>query len=239
LRDSATIPNVSARAIFKLASATLSGERYSPPEDCMNPRTIVTIGIGAGMLAASAWLLAQSGGALSAGRARELLRRVGGGERDKDQVRIKSVTPGIGGSDAIVEAQIETAFRFTREGGQWRVAEIRLGDRQWESFELITEAVRREKLRRTAALLRQLGEALEAYRRERGNYVVADEMAVLADHLAPRYLGAPLRFDLWGAEFRYRGTANGYQLVSSGPDRQPGTADDLVLENGTLRPSVE
>jgi hypothetical protein len=204
----------------------------------MNSRTITTICALAWALLASALLLASSD-ALEARQARELLQRLGGAEWKKEQVRIKSVTPGLSASEAIVEAQIETAFRFTRAGDQWRVAEVRLGDRQWESLELVAEALRREKVRRTTALLREITGALEAYRRERGHYVIAEEASVLVDHLAPRYLDAVIGFDLWGVPLAYRGTAAHYRLSSAGPDRQPGTGDDLVIENGALRTPAE
>ena len=201
----------------------------------MVPRTTTTICLSLCALAASTILLAQSGGSLNPGQARDLLRRLGGAEMEKDRVRIKSVTPGIGGGGVIVEAQIDTAFRVTRDHDAWHVTDIRLGDRQWESIELITEAVRREKLRRTTALLQQIGEALENYRRERGHYVVTDDVAVLTDHLTPQYLREPVRFDLWGATLNYHGTAASYRLLSAGPDRKPETNDDLVIENGKLR----
>jgi hypothetical protein len=190
------------------------------------------IGLVACLLSLSAVLIAQSG-RLDAGDARELLRHLWGGELPKAQVRVKSVEPGLTGNDAIVEAQIETAYRFARSSEGWKAAEIRIGDRQWESIELMTEAIRREKIRRTTMLMQQLAEALEAHKRTQGSYVVADEFVKLLDQLPPRY--ASLRNDLWGAAFSYRGTASAYQLVSAGPDRQMGTGDDLVMENGALR----
>jgi len=201
----------------------------------MIPRTSITICLGVGVLATASLLLAQSG-SLSSGRARDLVRQLGGGaELEKDRVRIKSVKPGIGSGGVIVEAQIDAAFRVTRDKDDWRVTDIRLGDREWESIELITEAVRREKIRRTTALLQQVADALESYRRERGNYVVAEDAGVLSDHLAPRYLREPVRFDQWGAALVYHGTTSGYRLISAGPDRKPETNDDLVMENGKLR----
>ncbi len=203
----------------------------------MIPRTSITICLGVGVLATATLLLAQSGGSLSPGRARELLRRLGGAELEKDRVRIKSVTPGIGG--VMVEAQLDATFRVTRDHDDWRVTDIRLGDREWESIELITEAVRREMTRRASALLQQVAEALESYRRERGNYVVTDDASVLSDHLAPHYLREPVRFDPWGAALIYHGTASSYRLISAGPDRKPETNDDLVMENGKLRGTSE
>ena len=204
----------------------------------LNPRTARTVCLGLWALAATALLWAQGGG-LDARRARDLIRRLGGGEMEQGRVRVKNISAGIGGSSVIVEAQIETAFRFTRDQNDWRIAEIRLADGQWESIELVEEAVRREKIRRTAALLQKLGEGLEAYRRARGNYVVTDDIAVLVDHLSPQYLSPPLRFDLWGVQFDYRGLTNSYRLASAGPDRRPGTGDDLVVEDGRARPTAE
>src|SRR2546423_14312769 len=128
----------------------------------MIPRTSITICLGVGMLATATLLLAQSG-SLSPARARDLLRHLGGAELEKDRVRIKSVKPGVGSGGVIVEAQIDAAFRVTRDQNDWRVTDIRLGDREWESIELITEAVRREKIRRTTSLLQQVAEALESY----------------------------------------------------------------------------
>jgi len=184
-------------------------------------------------------LSASPGDTLSVSKARELLQHIGGGNLDKDQVRIKDINPSLTGSDVIVEAQIETAFRITRDNGDWRVSEIRLGDRQWESFELVEEAIRREKVRRTTIMLKEFADGLTAYQHERGRFVETEDMEELLDHLSPRYLATPYRFDLWGKELKYRGKANKYRLVSSGPDRKAGTKDDLIVENGLLRPETE
>jgi hypothetical protein len=181
---------------------------------------------------ASVWLWAANGGRLDAKRAREILRHLGGAELKPEQVRIIRVSPGLGGGGTIVEAQVETAVRFAEQGGEWRAAEIRLGDRQWESVELITEAVRREKMRRTEALLRRVADGLEAYRREHGSYVVSEDLDGLINVLPPRYVELGIRFDFWHEPLTYRGTAASFRLASSGPDRAPGTPDDIVVEAG-------
>lgn len=183
-------------------------------------------------------LMANAAESLSVRQARELLQRLGGGNLSKDQVQIRKIESGVSGN-AIIEAQIETAFRVKKEKDGWRIAEVRLGDRQWESFELIEEALTREKARRTTALLKQLTDGLDAYQRERGQYVKSDQIAELLDYLSPRYLSAPPRFDLWGKEFDYRGSASAYRLVSAGPDGKTGTKDDLVVENGVLKTATE
>ena len=80
--------------------------------------------------------------------ARTLLQTILGSDLKKEQIQVKSIKSG--GS---VEAQIETTFRFAREGKEWKIAEVRLGDKHWESIELVEEAIKREKARRTQVFL--------------------------------------------------------------------------------------
>jgi hypothetical protein len=196
---------------------------------------IVTIVAGA----ANILLLAAPADSISVKKARELIQNIAGAHLSKDQVQIKDVTSGAVGGDVIVEARIETAFRLTRENGDWRIAEVRLGDRQWESFELIEEGIRREKVRRTTAMLKALADGLIAYQRDRGRFAETDKIAELLDYLSPRYIATPYRFDLWGKQFEYRGTATSYRLISAGPDRKSDTNDDLVVENGVIRSTTD
>ena len=151
-----------------------------------------------------------------------------------DGVHIKNISRGVGG-DAIVEAQFEAAFRFTADKeGNWQAVEVRTGDRNWESIELVQTALRKEKALRTGADLRTIATALEAYRRERGSYVQADTGSALIDHLAPRYLSSIIRLDAWSHELSYKGSATGYRLISPGADGKLDTDDDIVFENGSL-----
>lgn len=180
------------------------------------------------LLVSSAAVWSASGG-LTAKEARELLRKLGGADLKPEQVRIKTISGGIGGSDTIVEAQIETAVRFKQTKGQWQVEDIRLGDRNWESVELVLEGVKREKIRRTEAVLQKVATALDAYRKDKGGYFEGAEFAALLDKLSPAYLPVPARFDLWGQELKYEGKTSGYKLYSLGPDRKAGTTDDLVI----------
>lgn len=150
-----------------------------------------------------------------------------------DNVHIKSISRA--GSDAIVEAQFDAAFRFTSDkDGKWQAVEVRTGDRKWESIELIQTAIQKEKALRTSADLRTVATALESYRRENGSYVNADTCSALIDHLSPRYLVSVVRLDAWSREFDYKGASGAYRLVSLGPDGKPGTGDDIVFENGRL-----
>jgi hypothetical protein len=214
----------------------------NPKEQLMKlriqPRKLIVCGAGLCVFAlASMWLLAIAAESLNVRQARDLLQHLGGANLSKDQVQIKKIESGAGGG-AIIEAQIETAFRVQKGKDGWRIAEVRLGDRQWESFELIEEAVKREKMRRTTALLNRFAEGLKAYQQDRGQYAVTDEISELLDYLSPRYIPLPPRFDLWGKEFEYDGTATNYRLVSAGPDGKKGTSDDLVLENGIVKSEI-
>lgn len=169
--------------------------------------------------------------ALGVRQARDVLRKIAGANLGSDQVRIKNISSGVGSGGVIVVAQIETAFRMVQDGRDWKVADVRLGDRQWESFELIEEAVRREKERRTTAIMKKIEEAIDSYRRDRGVYMDADDIGELLDYISPAYLSAPARFDLWGEQFEFKASRDRYRLVSRGADRRKDTADDLIVEN--------
>ncbi|HSB09565.1 MAG TPA: type II secretion system protein GspG [Blastocatellia bacterium] len=192
------------------------------------PRVVMMVGVAVSLVAAGVFARE-----LGAREARDRIAQVLGFDKP-DRVHIKSISSGVGG-DAIVEAQLETAFRFKADkDGKWQPVEVRTGDRRWESIELIQTAIQKEKTLRTTAELRTLATALEAYRRDNGSYVEADSGAALIDSLGTRYLVAIIRLDAWSRELGYKGTPSGYRLSSAGPDGKPGTGDDIVFENGQL-----
>jgi hypothetical protein len=166
---------------------------------------------------------------LSAKEARQLLTRMAGIELPSAAVRVKTISSM--GSSAVVEAQIETAFRFVRgDDGKWRVAEIRTGDNRWEDVDMIARAVNQEKTERARAELETFATALEAFRRERGFYVEAANAVALVDQLNPLYLARVIRNDPWHRQYQYEGNRNQYVLRSFGLDGKPNTGDDIVLE---------
>jgi predicted transcriptional regulator len=198
------------------------------------PKSLVLFSCASLLSLVGAYWLARAADAIGAKQAREMIQKMAGASLGPDQVQIKKISGGVGGG-VIVEAQIETAFRFQKDKDGWRIVETRLGAGQWESFELIEEAIKQEKIRRTTDLMRQIAVGIGAYKNERGQFVEAEEIAKLLDVLTPRYLKTPHRFDLWGEELKYHGSAGGYRLISLGPDRKSGTKDDLILENGELK----
>jgi|SRR5215470_3930949 len=192
------------------------------------PTRLTTLAIGLSLLGAGA--LARE---LGAREARERIAKAVGLE-NADRVHIKSINGGSG-REAIVEATFDGTFRMTSDkSGNWTVAEVRTGDRCWESVDLIRTAVRKEKILRTTADLRTLATALESFRREHGSYVTAASGAALLDALSPHYIDTILRLDAWSHEFEYHGSQAGYRLASLGPDGKPGTGDEIVVENGKL-----
>jgi hypothetical protein len=192
------------------------------------PRVVLMIALALAMVWAVAFARE-----LGAREAREKITAALGLDKP-DRVRIKTISAGMGG-EAIVEAQLEVAFRFTTDKeGNWKAADVSAGDRRWESLELIQTAVRKEKTLRTTAEMRTLATALEAFRRERGFYVEADTNSALSDNLAPKYMNTIIRLDAWSHEFEYKGNRTSYRLASFGPDGKPNTGDEIIFENGQM-----
>src|SRR2546425_7161721 len=170
-------------------------------------------------------------GDLTPKEARRLIARMAGIQLPSDAVRIKDID--AMGNSTVVTAQVETAFRFVKgDKGQWRVAEIRTGDRRWEDLNTLLRALNAEKSARARAELEAIATALESYRRERGNYVEANSEAALIDHLSPRYLSQVIRVDPWHQPYEYEGTATSFVLRSAGPDGKPNTPDDVTVSRG-------
>jgi hypothetical protein len=75
-----------------------------------------------------------------------------------------------------------------------------------------------------------LATALEAFRRERGFYVVGKGESNLVDQLNPRYLARVVRVDPWHKPYLYEGARDAYTLRSTGADGKENTADDVVMQ---------
>ena len=171
-------------------------------------------------------------GDLTPKEARRLIARMAGIQLPSDAVRIKDID--AMGDSAVVTAQVETAFRFVKgDRGQWRVAEIRTGDRRWEDLDTLMRALNAEKTARARAELESIATALESYRREHGAYLESKSEAMLVDHLNPRYLARIIRIDPWHQPYEYEGTRDGFTLRSAGPDGKSNTADDIILPGGS------
>lgn len=173
---------------------------------------------------------AMSAGELSPGEARNLIARMPGFELSRDAVRVKEVN--AVGNSAVVVAQVETAYRMERGGdGKWRVAEIRTGANRWQSVDELARSLAEEKAIVARSEMETMATALEGYRRARGVYVTGDTVAVLMDHLQPRFLCRVIRIDPWHQPYAYSGSANSYTLRSAGPDEKLDTSDDVIFNH--------
>ena len=157
----------------------------------------------------------------------------GGGDEPliRGAVRVEKPASALSalGSSAVLEAEVEASFDFVRERGRWRVARARLAGETFDEFEALARAFDQVRIARARGDLDTLASALEAFRRERGFYVAVETGSALNDHLSPRYLPAPVRFDPWHRAYEYEGTPAGYVLRSLGPDGKPNTADDVTI----------
>jgi hypothetical protein len=164
-----------------------------------------------------------------------------GKDKNKDKDNSKSNEPlqrgpltikqlSLMGSSAVAEIVVEATFSLSKdEGGKWRVTEVSLGGEKVGDLEALWRSVNSQKAERARADLSALRDALEAFKRERGFYVVAKDSVVLLDHLSPRYIKHIIRLDPWHNPYRYAGTATAFTLGSDGPDSKQGTADDVTV----------
>jgi hypothetical protein len=160
---------------------------------------------------------------------------------DKDQpelvrgaLRVKNPESAISlmGKSAFVEAQIEAAFDVVREGGKWSIAAVHIAGEKLPDFDAAVRSLDAEKGRAARADLDALASALEAFRRERGFYVVADNETALVDSLNPHYTPRFIRVDPWHHPYEYVGTRDAYTIRSNGADGKPHTADDIERRGG-------
>jgi hypothetical protein len=141
---------------------------------------------------------------------------------------VRQLTPM--GSTLVAEVAVAATFTLSRgERGRWRVAEVSVGGESTGDLAALWLAADARKAERARADLSTLSEALEAFRRERGFYVVARDSVVLVDHLSPRYAKRVVRLDPWRNPYRYEGSERSYTLASDGPDGKQGTPDDVTL----------
>jgi Type II secretion system (T2SS), protein G len=170
----------------------------------------------------------RAAGDLTPKEARKLIARMAGIQLPSDAVRVKDIS--TAGSSAVVTAQVETAFRMVKDDkGNWRIAEIRTGDRRWEDLDTLMRALNVEKTARARAELELIATALESYRRERGAYFESKSSAALIDSLNPRYLARVIRIDPWHQPYEYEGTRSSFVLRSNGPDGKSNTPDDVTV----------
>lgn len=134
------------------------------------------------------------------------------------------------GSSAVAEVEVAAVFDVSKDArGKWRATSIGVGGETVRDLASLWLTVNARKAARVREDLAEMREALEAFRRERGLYVVGEDAVVLYDHLSPHYAKRIIRLDPWHNPYRYAGTQASYTLASDGPDGKRHTADDVTL----------
>lgn len=148
-----------------------------------------------------------------------------------DAVRIKELSSLNLGSEpsALAIALVHADFRLNKDKSGWRAIQMRTGNRDWVNLESVPSSIDELKRQQTSEDMNQVAAALEAYRKDRGSFVVTDKHHVVIDHLNPRYLTRVIRTDRWFRPLRYQGDAAHFTLRSLGQDGKENTADDIVV----------
>lgn len=103
------------------------------------------------------------------------------------------------------------------------------GDRYGSSLK---KGMDRGRLDRVAGDLRGLGRLLEQHMVDQSAYPEASDCAGLLAALAGYGSHGVPSADPWGNPYDCRSAGEGYSLRSSGPDGEPGTGDDVIVEGG-------
>jgi len=150
-----------------------------------------------------------------------------------DTVRIKEISGLTLGTQpsAIAVTLVQADFRLTRDSGGWHVTGFRSGNRDWTTVESAPGSLNSIKVERTTEDLKAIAAALEAFRKERGSFVISDKHSALIDVLTPRFLSRVIRIDSWQHPYRYHGEHDTFTLRSLGPDGKENTTDDIVIRN--------
>ena len=148
-------------------------------------------------------------------------------EFSKKQVKVDEVK--YIGSHAVATVTIKTAVKMIKQGNQWVIDEVRIGDRRWEKAEFIIAVLNEKRTARTRSDLNKLSAGISRYRSRHSTLPTAENFKELVDALAPDYLEEETRLDAWSNPFSYRAiSVSEYDLRSAGPDGTIDTADDLT-----------
>jgi hypothetical protein len=147
---------------------------------------------------------------------------------EKEDIEVLKVTR-VGGTEAIAETRLKTAFRLEKVNEEWLVREVRIGNGQWEKIINLSAAIESIKIEETRRLFDQLAAAVLKYRESKANLPTFKDYIDLSDQLCPKYMTPLIRLDSWRQPLSAeRSNADSITLRSSGPDGKLGTPDDLT-----------
>jgi hypothetical protein len=174
-------------------------------------------------------LTACGGRSLNKSAAQKLIVNLSGDALSDEDCYIDSVTQ-TGERNAVVEARLRVAFRFSRTGGKWVIEEVKVGRDRWVSFADFRRALERMKIEETTSLLEKVAAAIGEYRRKNGRLPEFRDFVSLTDALSPDYLTPLVRLDAWKEPVAVvRQGPDTLTLISPGPDGKLHTPDDIEL----------
>jgi hypothetical protein len=172
-------------------------------------------------------LLTGCGGrSFSTGNARDMLLSLPQDALEKEDIDVVKVTQSSG-SKAIAETRLKAAFRLEKDHGKWQVREVRLGHGQWEKIGNLERALEMVRIEETRNMLDRVAQAIEAYKKAKGNWPEFRDYIALSDLLSPAYMTPLIRLDAWRRPFGASRTNDTIHIWSSGQDGKAGTTDDI------------
>src|SRR5262249_7969879 len=118
-----------------------------------------------------------AGARLSHDEARKRIAELGTSTLVPDAIEIRRIVS-QDDTSAIAEATVTLAFKFKKEkpSNQWRVAAVRLGDRDWISLDELIAGINDGRRRETVKSLEKLVAGVTAYRQRNGSLPTAADI---------------------------------------------------------------
>jgi hypothetical protein len=189
------------------------------------------------LLIAALTLTGCAGSRLSSDEARKKIAELGRSNLVPDAIEIRRISSQTD-TEVIAESTITLAFQFKKSSaGEWRVAAVRLGDRDWVDLNELLAAMNEGRSRQTTELMEKVMAGVTEYRNANNALPAATEIVGLTDLLHPKYMRDLVRQDAWGHPIDYEVRGTTFKLTSHGPDGVRGTPDDIVRDGvGTASP---
>ena len=171
-----------------------------------------------------------SGARLSSEEARQKITEIATSGLVPDAVEVRRIVT-QSDTQVIAETTITLAFQFRRDNpaSPWRVAAVRLGDRDWIDLNELVAAINEGRRRETVSAMEKLVAGIASYRQINGSAPQVTDIVQLTDILHPNYMSDLVRMDGWGRPIAYEPSGATFRLVSVGADGLRGTPDDIVL----------
>ena len=138
-----------------------------------------------------------------------------------------------GKDEALLTGEVHMAFLMKKNSrGAWEIVSVRLGDRRWEDARYFAAALNDVMMKQVRSDFDTFSAAIEKYQAQMKKFPAAHNMTELNDLLYPAFMPNILRLDPWSTEYAFNLTEpDSYTIVSAGPDRQFGTADDIRFKH--------